>query len=532
MASGNPNPSSAPPNNKNHAYNQSVRLRDEDFFALAEVVTTTPLSSEEPSFVLSTSATYHISPKRSDFKTLAPIFPCPVKVLSGTCHYAVGIGSIDVHTDISTGYKLTLRDVLFVPFARTRLISSQSLCLDGMYSIHFDPESCWITDKSGTTLARGTVSRSNLYVLSINDVPFVTHFESVPLQQPHAYIHVSQTPDIETWHRRLGHCDTQTIIDMARNHAVDGMTIDLSMAPPRCDSCLLENQTYLPKPEEWEGIQAKRPLERVYVDLWGPMTVTSRSGRLYALVVVDDFSSYVWALPLRSEDEAARALSAWKCAVENLSDCYLKIKTLVTKDGGPISRSMVDWCALHSIEHQVTAPTAPASNGRMDGLRYIILGKARAMLLACNAPRSLWDEFLSTAVYLTTLTASIYCDGKTPYELCKGRVPTLSHLREIGCLAFALITTQNPDVYQCSELCVLIGYEPHIKEYRLWDFSSSKVYKTPHILFIEHLEAVPADLKPGATLRVASTSVLPSSDAPVSAPVYTVIALPQPIHVV
>jgi Pol polyprotein, beta-barrel domain/GAG-pre-integrase domain len=526
MAFGNHNPSSPLPNN-NHAYNQSVRSRDEDFFALAEFVSTTPLSSEESSFVLSTSATYHISPKLSDFKTLAPIFPCPVKVLSGTCLYAVGIGSIDVHTDISTGHKLTLRDVLFVPFARARLISSQSLCLDGMYTIYFGPESCWITDNGGRTVVRGTVLRNNLYVLSID--PFATHFDTAPLQQAHTHMHASQTPDIETWHRRLGHCDTQTIIDMARNHVVDGMTIDLSMAPPKCHSCLLENQTCFPKPEEREGTQAKRPLERVYIDLWGPMTVTSRSGRLYAMVVVDDFSSYVWVVPLISKDEVARSLSAWKCSVENLSDCHLK--TLVTKDGGPISRSMADWCAFYSIEYQVTAPTT-SGNRRTDCLRLIILGKARTMLLACNAPRSLWDEFLSTAVYLTTLTASVYCDGKTPYELCKGRAPTLSHLREIGCLAFALIATPNADVYQCSELCILIGYEPHVKEYRLWDFSSGKVYKTLHVLFIEHLEAVPADLQPGATLRIASTSALPSLDAPVSAPVYTVIAVPQPLQIV
>jgi hypothetical protein len=525
MASGN-----LPNNNSNYAYNQSIRSRDEEFFGPAEVVTTMPHhSSEESSFILSTGATCHISPKRSDFKTLTPILPRSVKVLGGTCLYAVGQGSIDVHIDITTGHKLTLQNALFVPFSRARMISTQSLCRDGMYTIRFGPESCWITDKGGNTIVRGTVLRNNLYVISIN-VPFVTHFESAPFQQAYAHMHASQTPDIETWHRRLGHCDTQIIIDMARNHAVDGMTIDLSMAPPRCDNCLFENQTCLPTPEEWEGIRAKRPLERVYIDLWGPMSVASQSGRLYAMIVVDDFSSYVWVVPLRSKDEVTRALSAWKCAVENLSEYHLK--TLVTKDGGPISRSMADLCALHGIEHQVTAPTTSAGNGRTEYLRLIILGKARAMLLACNAPRSLWDEFLSTAVYLTTLTASIHCDGRTPHELWKGRAPSLSHLREIGCLAFALIATPNPEAYQCSELCILIGYEPHVKEYRLWDFSSGKVFKSPHVLFIEHLEAVPADLKPGIALSIASTSALPSFGAPVSASVYTVIAASQPVKAV
>lgn len=191
------------------AYSQPVHSGDEEFLsehfvslALAEVpaaslsgdedsrpvdlnartIVNSPVDSRsgESRFLLSTGATYHISPELSDFKTLTPILPRPVKDLSGNQVYAVGLGTIDVHIDISTGHKLTLQHALFVPFAKARLISVQSLCRDGMYTIHFGPESCRITDSGGNTVARGTVSR-NLYVLSVN-VPFVTHLESAPLQ--------------------------------------------------------------------------------------------------------------------------------------------------------------------------------------------------------------------------------------------------------------------------------------------------------------------------------------------------------------
>jgi hypothetical protein len=113
MASGNPNLPSALPNNNNYAYSQSVHVEDDDEFlsehiasiGLAEV--TMPLSwdegprpvnlnartsancpvdsrLEESPFILSASATCHISPELSDFKTLSPILPRPVKLLSGT----------------------------------------------------------------------------------------------------------------------------------------------------------------------------------------------------------------------------------------------------------------------------------------------------------------------------------------------------------------------------------------------------------------------------------------------------------------
>jgi hypothetical protein len=547
MASVNPYP---PNDNKNYAYNQSIRSDDEETlsehfasFAQAELlamplggnedsqpvdhiartIINSPVGShlEEARFFMSSIITSHISPKLSDFKTLTSILPYPVKELGGV--YAVGQGTIDVLTDITTGRKLTLQHVLFVPFARERLISVTSLCQDGMHCV-FDSVTCWVTDEDDTTVARGAVSRG-LFFLSVK-VPFVTPFELAPLQQErtHSVDMLTRTPNIETWHRRLGHCSTQTVIDMARNCTVDGITIDVSVAPPKCVNCVLGKQACMPGPIQWEGIQAKRPLEQVYIELWGPMSVVSQSGYLYTAFIVDDFSSYMWSLPLRSKDEAAAVLTPWKCTIENLSGH--RLKTLVTKDSGPISRSMPDWCALHGIEHQVTASP---QNGRIECLRHMIIGKTRSTRLACNAPLSLWDEFLATTTYLTTLTVSIKYGGKTPYELWKGHPPSLSHLREIGCFAFALTATQDPKVYQYSEPCILVGYMFRIKEYRLWNPASGMMFKTPHVLFIEHLDTVPANLKPGASFSIASNATLPSWDAPVSAPVFTATVAQQAV---
>ena len=554
MASFTPNPPNPLPDNKNGAYSQFIYSDDEEIlsdhfassarrevpitplgldedsrpanFNARRTIVNFPVDSrlEEPLFLLSTVIARHISPKISDFKTLSPILPHLVENLGGV--YAVGQGTIDVLTDFTTGRKLTLQHALFVPFARERIISVSSLCRDDMCTYSFDSKSCWVTDEYGTTVARGTVSRDQ-HFLSIN-VPFVTHFEFAPLQQEPAYspdMLASRTPNIETWHRRLGHCNTQTVIDMARNHVVDGMTINLlSPVPPKCVNCLLGKQNYFPVPREREGVQAKRPLERVYIELLGPMSVPSQSGKLYTVFIVDDFSSYVWSLPLVSMDEAARALTPWKCAVENLSGH--RLRTLVTKSSERIFRSMADWCALHRIEYQVTVS---AQNGRIECLRHIIIGKTRSMRLACNAPRSLWDEFLATGTYLAILTASDNLGGKTPFELWKGQAPSVSHLRELGCFAFALTPTQDPKVYQYSEPCILVGYLPRVKEYRLWDPALGKVFESPHVLFVEHLDAIPGNLKPGATFSIAPNAALPSWDAPVSAPVFTATVARQPV---
>jgi len=242
--------------------------------------------------------------------------------------------------------------------------------------------------------------------------------------------------------------------------------------------------------------------------------------------VIDDFSSYVWTIPLKSKGDAAPSLQNWHRSVENQSGHRLKI--LVTDNGELVSNSMANWCAEFGIDHRRTAPYTSAQNGRAERLHRTILDKARAMLISCKAPSNLWDEFCATSAYLTNLTPSSSLQGHTPFELWYGRKPSLSHLREIGCHAFVLIPTATPKTYARSRPCVFIGYSPHSKAYRLWDRESGRVFDSFHVSFIEHLDEVPATLLPGTTITLTpdsppswDTASTPPSTVPPAPPLCT-----------
>lgn len=135
------------------------------------------------------------------------------------------------------------------------------------------------------------------------------------------------------------------------------------------------------------------------------------------------------------------------------------------------------------------------------------------MLLSCNAPTFLWDEFSLTAAYLTNLTASSSIGGRTSFELWYGHKPSLSHLREIGCHAYALITTNNLKILQHSVPCILIGYAPLAKAYRLWNPTSRRVFNSYHVSFIEHLDTTPSDFLPRAFLSIGDHTLPPTWDS-------------------
>ena len=173
-------------------------------------------------------------------------------------------------------------------------------------------------------------------------------------------------PTLETWHRCLGHANFRTVLDMARGKVVTGMQADLSLALQACDACIRGKQMHQPVPKSHEGRKADRRLGRVFVDLTGPQSVTARSGCLYIMNIIDDFSGYHWMRLPKTKAEASHALRKWLLAVENQSSkklCYL-----VTDNGELCSNEIAQWCAERGITHQFTAPHTFAQNGRIERL--------------------------------------------------------------------------------------------------------------------------------------------------------------------
>ena len=419
---------------------------------------------ESPS-ILNSRASCHISPDWGDFVTLNPIAPHPITGFRGSCIYVTGIGTIELCT--KAGKQITLNHALFIPNSTVHLISVFTLNNDGANACYFNAKSCFVIDSSGSVIISGHtwVSRC-LYILDCTQTS--DHYianASINVAEPSSALYAMKTPDLETWHCRLGHCSNCKIIDMVRQGIIEGMPINLSSAPATCDHCILGKQTRSHVPKMREGRWATKRLEWVFVDLCGPMHSVSKYGHLYSMNVIDDYSSYVWSFPLKGKSKAIELLCAWHHAVENQIGEQLKI--FITDNGELVSKMTTTWCKLHGIEHQLTVLYTSTQNGWAECLHCTILGKACVMRLSCNAPALFWDKFCVTSTYLTNFTASSSLNGKTPYELWFGHMPSLSHLHKIGCRAFALVQTHNLKILQRSTPCILISYAPCAKAYCL-----------------------------------------------------------------
>jgi Reverse transcriptase (RNA-dependent DNA polymerase)/GAG-pre-integrase domain/gag-polypeptide of LTR copia-type len=439
--------------------------------------TSAPISVKDIPFFLDSGASSGISPDKNDFVNLRP-FTREVKGIEGSSITAHGIG--DIRIQVTEKAYLWLKNSLFIPNATVRLISISSLTNDSNALVHFDDKKCWITNRStGITMAEGSLlPNKNLYALNTFQYPIDSAYS------------ITHTPSLNTWHRRLGHANFQTINDMARKGMIKGMPSSTSNAPPKCDSCILGKQTKTPVPkkrEEGIGHRASRKLEKVWVDLIGPMAVTSRTGNKYMMDIVDDYTSHPWSIPLKTKSDAFRYLKGWELAREK--ETGLQVGTYITDGGELKSDEMAKWLESRGIAHLFTAPYTSAHIGRVERMHRTLMGKARTMKTYANLPDFLWDELYLTAAHLTAKTITRSLGDITPFEKWFDRKPDYSYMREIGCKAFVLIQNKhNPKVYERSLECILIGYEPNAKSYRCYHRPTRQVISSYHVRFLESHE--------------------------------------------
>ena len=340
--------------------NWNTHTKPVDIAAISEVSPLqqnkrTPISLEDLPFYIDSGATVHISPEKLDFITLRPIAACSVKGVGGSSITAIGLG--DIKLRIVCGAHIILQNVLFIPNATVRLISVSMLAHDSQIIAHFDEATCWITNKStGATLAHGSLlPKKNLY--------------SLDLLSPHAEhaLTLSHSPDLATWHRRLGHANYHAVKEMAKSSLIPGMPTNFPPGnPPKCEFCVVGKQTKMPVPkthQEGPGHKATRVLEKVWVDLSG-QHLRSHTGNEYVMDIIDNYMSQLWSIPLKNKDDSFPELNAWELARE--TETGQKVKMYITDQGELKSDKMEEWLKARGTDRRFTVPYTSTHIGRVE----------------------------------------------------------------------------------------------------------------------------------------------------------------------
>ena len=91
------------------------------------------------------------------------------------------------------------------------------------------------------------------------------------------------------WHKRLGHASLSLLSKLVSKDLVVGLPSIKYNDDKVCDVCARGKQVRTSFKIK-NCVSTSRPFELLHVDLCGPIRITSRGGKRYVLVIVDDYS--------------------------------------------------------------------------------------------------------------------------------------------------------------------------------------------------------------------------------------------------
>jgi hypothetical protein len=203
------------------------------------------------------------------------------------------------------------------------------------------------------------------------------------------------------------------------------------------------------------------------------------------MLVVDDFSCFMWIEMLRTKDEALSCLKKSKERAE--VDQEGKLKSLRNDRRGEFNSSQFSiFCSDQGIMHYTTTPYSPQENGVVERRNQSVVEMARCLLKSKGVPPRYWGEAVSTTMYLLNRSPTKSVQGKTPYEAWHGRKPQVAHLRTFGCIKY--VKKIGPEVDKLADRSirmVMLGYEPGTKGYRMVDPITEKLCISRDVKFEE-----------------------------------------------
>nr|GEW35848.1 putative ribonuclease H-like domain-containing protein [Tanacetum cinerariifolium] len=244
--------------------------------------------------------------------------------------------------------------------------------------------------KDDTNVLLRTPKQHNMYSIDLKNI--------VPHKNLTCLVAKASTDESMMCHKRLGHLNFKTMNKLVRDNLVKGL-------PPKCFendhtyvACLNGKQHKASCKTKLVNYVSK-PLHTLYMDLFGPTSVSSLNHKWYCLVVTDGFFRFTWTFFLRTKDETSRILRNFITEIENLKDFKVKIIRCYNR-GEFKNKEMNELCTRKRIKREFSNARTSQLNGVAKRRNRTLIEAARIMLANAKLPITFWAQAVNTACYV------------------------------------------------------------------------------------------------------------------------------------
>jgi hypothetical protein len=205
---------------------------------------------------------------------------------------------------------------------------------------------------------------------------------------PHALAAVAPTMR----HHRLGHPGPGALSSLSRSSFIHCT----SNKHEFCHACQLAKHIRLPFHSS--SHRAEHPFDLIHLDLW-TSPVVSVSGSKYYLVILDDFTHYLWTFPLKLKSDTFTTLSNFFTYVS--TQFGRTVKAIQCDNRREFDNSSTRIFLLsNGTQLQMSCSYTSPQNGNVERIIRLVNNVIRTLLIQHSLPKRYWAEGLHTATYL------------------------------------------------------------------------------------------------------------------------------------
>ncbi|KAD4584957.1 hypothetical protein E3N88_22558 [Mikania micrantha] len=363
---------------------------------------------------------------------------------------------------VSNG-EIRFDDVNHVENLKYNLLSVSQMCDKGHISL-FTKQDCRILSSEVLPLIDKVLNEYTL--LKANRVGKVYAFDlskKISVKGHPCLFSKASFKESNLWHRRLGHVNLKNMNQLVKHGLVRGLPMKDFSCDENCTACLKGKKHKVSFPSIGDP-KSTACLQMLHMDLFGPVKVMSMAKKKYCLVIVDDYSKFVWTFFLHSKEEC------------------------VTSDNGTEFRNHIldEFYLSKGIKRQYSIPRTPEQNGVVERKNRTLIEAARTMLADSGLPLTFWAEAVNTACYVQNRVLVNQRWLKTPYEVLHTLTPLISFFRAFGCPCYILNTKDPLKKFDSKvDAGYFVGYSSTCKAYRVFNCRTKIVEETLHVKFNE-----------------------------------------------
>jgi hypothetical protein len=129
-----------------------------------------------------------------------------------------------------------------------------------------------------------------------------------------------------------------------------------------------------------------------------------------------------------------------------------------------------ELCRSYGIKQEFSAPITPQQNGVVERKNRVIQEMARVMIHSKNLAQDFWGEAVNTACHIINRVYLRPETNKTPYEIWRGKKPTVKYFKTLGSKCYILHDRENLGKFDTkSDEGIFLGYSTNIRAYRVFN---------------------------------------------------------------